>query len=72
VDTSGDEDVHLLPPEYHGDPLRGTILAYRTFGIDLFESLNAIGFETQVNFSTFADRHWGIFDSSVFVSRRIG
>lgn len=72
VDTTGDDDVHLLPPEYHGDPLRGTILAYRTFGIDLFEQLNAIGFETRVNFSTVADRKYGIFDSSVFVSRRTG
>ena len=70
VDTSGDEDVLLLPPEYHGDPLRGTILACRTFGIDLFEQLNEIGFETRVDFSTFADRRYGIFDSSVFVSRR--
>lgn len=72
VDTSGDEDVHLLPPEYHGDPLRGTILAYRTFGIDLFDQLNEIGFKTRVDFSTFADRNRGIFDSSVFVSRRTG
>ena len=72
VDTTGDEDVHLLPPEYHGDPLRGTILAYRTFGIDMFAQLNDIGFETRVEFSSFADRTSGIFDSSVFVSRRIG
>jgi SAM-dependent methyltransferase len=72
VDTSGDEDVHLLPPEYHGDPLRGTILAYRTFGIDLFDQLNEIGFETRVDFSSFADRDCGIFDSSVFVSQRLG
>jgi SAM-dependent methyltransferase len=72
VDTTGDEDVHLLPPEYHGDPLRGTILAYRTFGIDLFAQLDEIGFETRVHFSTCADRSSGIFDSSVFVSRRVG
>jgi SAM-dependent methyltransferase len=72
VDTTGDEDVHLLPPEYHGDPLRGTILAYRTFGIDLFAQLNEIGFETRVDFSSFADRNCGIFDSSVFMSRRLG
>jgi SAM-dependent methyltransferase len=72
VDTSGTEDVHRLPPEYHGDPLRGTILAYRTFGIDLFAQLAAIGFETRVEFSFFADRRCGIFDSSVFVSRRSG
>jgi SAM-dependent methyltransferase len=72
VDTSTDEDVHLLPPEYHGDPHCGTILAYRTFGIDLFTKLNDIAFETRVEFSSFADRKNGIFDSSVFVSRRIG
>ena len=72
VDTTGADDVQLLPPEYHGDPLRGTILAYRTFGIDLFEQLGAIGFETRVVFSTYADRRWGIFDSSVFVSRKRG
>ena len=72
VDTSGDDDVHLLPPEYHGDPLRGTILAYRTFGIDLFEQLEQSGFETRVEFSTFADRRYGIFDSSVFISRKAG
>jgi SAM-dependent methyltransferase len=72
VDTTGNEDVHLLPPEYHGDPLRGTILAYRTFGIDLFEQLKEIGFETRVEFSTLADRRSGIFDSSVFISRKAG
>lgn len=72
VDTTGDKDVHLFPPEYHGDPLRGTILAYRTFGIDLFAQLDEIGFETRVDFSMFADRKLGIFDSSVFLSRRVG
>lgn len=72
VDTTGDEDVHILPPEYHGDSLRGTILAYRTFGIDLFDQLKEIGFETRLDFSSFADRKCGIFDSSVFVSRRVG
>ena len=58
--------------EYHGDPLRGTILAYRTFGIDLFGQLGEIGFETRVDFSSFVDRNYGIFDSSVFISRRSG
>jgi SAM-dependent methyltransferase len=71
VDTSGAEDVHLLPPEYHGDPLRGRILAYRTFGIDLFEQLDAIGFQTRVHFSTVAERKYGIWDSSVFISQRV-
>jgi len=72
VDTSGAEDMHLLPPEYHGDPLRGMILAYRAFGIDLYAQLDEIGFETRVAFSSFADRNSGIFDSSVFLSRKAG
>ncbi|MEA5573377.1 class I SAM-dependent methyltransferase [Calothrix sp. UHCC 0171] len=72
VDTSGDEDIHLLPPEYHGDRLRGQILAYRTFGIDIFELLDRIGFKTQVDFSSYIDRKSGIFDSYVFCSQKIG
>jgi SAM-dependent methyltransferase len=70
VDTSGVEDVHLLPPEYHGDTIRGKILAFRTFGRDLFDELEEIGFETDVTFSTYADRRLGIIDSVVFVSRK--
>jgi SAM-dependent methyltransferase len=70
VDTNGDEDIHLLPPEYHGDRIRGKILAYRTFGIDIFELLTRIGFETKVDFSNYIDRRVGIFDSYVFCSQK--
>lgn len=72
VDTSGKEDIHLLPPEYHGDKIRGKILAYRTFGIDIFEILEKIGFETTVDFSNYLDRRYGIFDSYAFCSRKLG
>ena len=71
VDTSGDEDIHILPPEYHGDRIRGKILAYRTFGIDIFDILEKIGFETTVDFSNFVDRRYGIFDSYAFCSRKL-
>ena len=71
VDTSGKEDIHLLPPEYHGDKIRGKILAYRTFGIDIFEILEKIGFETTVDFSNYLDRRYGIFDSYAFCSRKV-
>lgn len=71
VDTSGEQDVHLLPPEYHGDKIRGKILAYRTFGIDIFALLATIGFETQVDFSNYLDRKFGIFDSYVFYSKKV-
>src|SRR5258708_26799748 len=46
VDTSTNKDIHLLPPEYHGDTARGKILAYRTFGYDLFDTLTSLGFDT--------------------------
>ncbi|MDY6902026.1 MAG: class I SAM-dependent methyltransferase, partial [Cyanobacteriota bacterium] len=72
VDTSGKEDIHLLPPEYHGDKIRGKILAYRTFGIDIFKILEQIGFETTVDFSNYLDRRYGIFDSYAFCSRKVG
>lgn len=71
VDTSGTEDIYLLPPEYHGDKIRGKILAYRTFGIDIFEILEKIGFETTVDFSNYLDRPYGIFDSYAFCSRKV-
>ncbi|OUL18750.1 methyltransferase type 11 [Nostoc sp. T09] len=71
VDTSGEEDIHLLPPEYHGDKIRGKILAYRTFGIDIFDLLKNIGFETKVDFSNYLDRKNGIFDSYVFCSKKV-
>ncbi len=71
IDTSGAEDIHLLPPEYHGDRIRGQILAYRTFGIDIFELLDQLGFATQVDFSSYIDRKSGIFDSYVFCSQKV-
>lgn len=70
VDTSGENDIHLLPPEYHGDRIRGQILAYRTFGIDIFNFLNQLGFDTKVDFSNYLDRSAGIYDSYVFCSQK--
>lgn len=70
VDTSGDADTNLLPPEYHGGPRRGKILAYRTFGYDIFEDLKKIGFDTWVDSSKYVDQKFGIFDSYVFISKK--
>jgi SAM-dependent methyltransferase len=37
---------HLLPPEYHGDRLRGhhAVLCYRNYGMDILERLALAGF----------------------------
>ncbi len=71
VDTSGEIDVNLLPAEYHGDPVRGNILAYRTFGIDIFGVLKTYGFSTELFISKYIDKNIGIFDSYVFVSKKL-
>lgn len=70
IDTTGDHDVHLLPPEYHGDPVRGVILAYRTFGTDLLDLLDECGFDTELHLSGRREARAGVYDSIVFVSTR--
>jgi len=43
---TGSGVLHLLPPEYHGDRLRGrnAVLAFRTYGDDIVARLTAAGF----------------------------
>ncbi|MGQ0830568.1 MAG: methyltransferase domain-containing protein [Microthrixaceae bacterium] len=48
VDTSGDEDVHLLEPRYHLGPGNSQHIVYNDFGLDLVENLTAVGFDTEV------------------------
>ncbi|MGE0415550.1 MAG: class I SAM-dependent methyltransferase [Acetobacteraceae bacterium] len=43
VDTSGEEDRHLLPPVYHGSASDGLALVYTDFGRDLGDRLADIG-----------------------------
>jgi SAM-dependent methyltransferase len=69
VDTSGPEDVLILP-EYHEDKIRGKMLAYRTFGIDIFDTLKGIGFSVSVGRSDYSDLKSGIVDSYVFVAKK--
>ncbi|MBP0445065.1 class I SAM-dependent methyltransferase [Roseomonas sp. SSH11] len=47
VDTTGDADIHLLPPVYHGDGAGGLSLVYTDFGADLLDKLAAHGLPTQ-------------------------
>ncbi|HEY2346098.1 MAG TPA: methyltransferase domain-containing protein [Xanthomonadaceae bacterium] len=39
---------HLLPPEYHGDPLGGGVLCHRHYGWDLLEALREAGYRDAV------------------------
>lgn len=71
VKAEGEEDVLLLPPEYHGDTLREKILVYTDFGYDLLDRLSALGFATSISLSLHRDAVlYGIADSYVFVSRK--
>jgi SAM-dependent methyltransferase len=42
----GGQIVHLLPPEYHSDRIRGreSVLAFRTYGHDIVDRLRTAGF----------------------------
>jgi len=57
------------PEEWHGDRLRGLIAAYRSYGVNMLEMLENIGFETRIERSD--DRLHGIVNSYVFISRKI-
>jgi SAM-dependent methyltransferase len=71
VDTSGNKDIPLLTPEYHESKFSKKVLAYRTFGNDLFDYLHQIGFNTKVDFSKLSYLNLGIYDSYVFISRKM-
>lgn len=47
VDTSGSEDVFVLPPVYHGNGAGGKSLVYTDFGQDLITELEKMGMKTE-------------------------
>src|SRR5262249_7387829 len=64
VNTDTDEDVYLVPPVYHLDTLRDKVLVYTDFGYDLFDTLSALGFWTDIFFSQHLQAmRFGIADS---------
>lgn len=68
VDTSGDRDIFLVPPHYHGDPLTGGILAYRVFGQQIFKDMMGLGLPTDLFLLN--DRESLIEDGDVFVASK--
>jgi SAM-dependent methyltransferase len=62
--------VHSLPPEYHGDRIRGknSVLAFRNYGLDILDRLRACGFEARV--ARYACRRRRIADQKVVVARK--
>jgi SAM-dependent methyltransferase len=70
IDTSGKEDIDLLPREYHNDG-DNMIVSYRTFGKDTPEVLAQYGFSTEILQSDLLEQKSGIFSSVVIVTRKI-
>jgi SAM-dependent methyltransferase len=64
------EIVHLLPPEYHGDRIRGLrhVLAFRNYGRDICSRLRSAGFTAEINTITLPS--YGINGASVIVCRK--
>lgn len=48
VDVSGEEDVYILPPHYHGSPTGEPSLVYNDFGRDLLDLLSDVGFDADL------------------------
>ena len=68
VDTSGGKDKFLVPPQYHGDPLTGGILAYRVFGQAIFGDFEALGIKAK--FSLVNEKASLIIDGDVFCAQK--
>jgi len=68
VDTAGQQDKWLVPPQYHGDPITGGILAYRVFGRGIFSDLAARGLAAE--FHRVNDDAALIVDGDVFIATK--
>jgi len=63
---------HILPPEYHGDPLdpdKG-ILCFQTFGWDLLNLLQNIGFEDVKALDYWSKEYGYLGESLLFMARK--
>ena len=59
------EIVHYLPPEYHGDRIRGRgkVLAFRNYGMAIRDKLESVGFTVTV--VTVTDHRYAIPQAKV-------
>ena len=68
----GGERVPVLPVEWHGDPVRGTVPVFADFGHDLLELLADVGFEVRLEWSQpEEEKRDGTFASYTFVTRKV-
>lgn len=62
--------IHDLPPEYHGDRIRGrdAVLAFRNYGLDIMERLRECGLSARLE--RFLSRVYCLTDQKVLVARK--
>lgn len=62
--------VYILPPEYHGDRIRGTgrVLTFRNYGMDIKNRLESIGFKVTMNLLN--NNRYAITNAKVIVCRK--
>lgn len=67
----GGDITHLLPPEYHGDPLStGGVLCFRHYGWQMLRDLRDVGF-SEAHALIFHSREMGYFtDQLIFFCKR--
>ncbi|MFT7287113.1 MAG: SAM-dependent methyltransferase [Halieaceae bacterium] len=65
------ELIHLLPPEYHDDHLRGSghVLCFRTYGYDIVERLRDAGFSDVAINTDWLDKYFS-FGRAVIVAKK--
>jgi SAM-dependent methyltransferase len=64
---------HLLPPEYHGDHLRGfKVLVYRDYGTDILQRLAEAGFTAATLHRFPTDASWFGFSRQAVSARKPG
>ena len=69
IEVNEGGDKYLVPPQYHGDPVNGGIVAYRVFGQRIFKDLQNIGFEVKLEY--IEDEKKMIVNGDVFVATKI-
>lgn len=72
IDANGNIE-HILPPEYHGDPLKNAgCLCFYHFGWDMLDSLRAIGFQTAEAFVYYSEElgYIGMGEQMIFAATK--
>lgn len=64
------EVVHILPPQYHDDRIRGRrrVLAFRNYGLDIEERLESVGFKVKINIIN--NNNYAIENAKVIVCKK--